>query len=246
MSSTKEAIKKLRIPSPAQLKFIKSRINLTTTNGKLDVQTASKILSVAKATRKGARFSLDKIFLYHSYCELIQKRALFHIQLNNLSANQYDQLQFDLRSAGFQVSVVRNNLYSAALRDVLYNHKTCKTKPGNIKKLRGMFCGPTAVATFSQPETDTVNILESFSKIVSNHSQTLVSGGWIDGMALTWDEISMIRKTYPGGLNSLHGQLIGLLEGARRGPVDALESTGKRMIMMLEQRTKDLGLGESK
>lgn len=177
-----------------------------------------------------------------------------------MTAKEYGALRLDLKKAGFQCSLVRNRLFKAAIRDAGLEKSVdspySRLSSSDSERLQNMFVGPTCVATMNLPqsEMDSVKMMEKFvsimatrtsglagvsaKKIPRDPSKFLILGARMDGMVLSQDQMSRVRKEFPLGVSGIHAQLLGILEASQREMLGLLQAPGQSLVMNLEQLGK--------
>ncbi|KND01672.1 uncharacterized protein SPPG_03467 [Spizellomyces punctatus DAOM BR117] len=236
-----------------QLKFLIPRAacragtvrSYATVGGILQPERARQVLANPKRTRRGNPVDLRRLFLFEQYQEVLSSRAVFVMQNNNLTAQEYSALKSDFREKGFVIATIRNNIFGAVIRDRAASLKAAEGNEGDLRKLEMLLAGPCCVAFSNATDEDRPTLAKDFTEVAKKYkSKLLVVGAKFDGGVLTADLLSEVVKL--PSLGQLRAELAGILSQPAQTLVGLLQRSPQTLLSTLKQHEENLQGGSGK
>lgn len=132
------------------------------------------------------------------------------------------KLRTDLRKAGVHYAVIKNTLIRFAIKEA------------DLEELDGVLNGTTALAISGEDMIAPAKIL---SKFAETHKNFTIKGGYVDGKALSVEEVTALAKLPSkevliakvlGGFNAPIAGFANVLNGTMRGLVCALNAIAEK------------------
>ena len=177
-----------------------------------------------------------KIDAVEALRERIERATIsLSIGYRGLTVREMEALRRQLRTAEAEVKVVKNNLLALAAEKV------------GAQNLISVVEGPTAIAfAYGEPL--------AAAKALTEHARSgpkalSVQGGYMDGAALTADDINELAEMPPkpvmigqisGQIMSPMTSLIGMLETSKRDLIFLMESVLSQLPSLVEARARQL------
>ena len=177
-----------------------------------------------------------KIDAVEALRERIERSTIsLSIGYRGLTVREMEALRRQLRTAETEVKVVKNNLLALA------------AEKAGAQNLISVVEGPTAIAfAYGEPLAAAKALTEH---IRSGPRILAVQGGYMDGAALTADDINELAEMPPkpiiigqigGQLMSPMTSLIGMLETPKRDLIFLMESVLSQLPSLIEARARQL------
>ncbi|KAG0236860.1 hypothetical protein BGW41_000331 [Actinomortierella wolfii] len=190
----------------------------------------SKEAAIAPAkrlTNYGKEFRPEKVFLHHTYTQLLNNsRIMLICQHNNMTVPELIQLRTDLAKAGGQMKVLRLGVFSAALRE---------TRFANMEPL---ISGPTCLIHCNiTPEEEEAAAnskqpigLKGIRQVIEKHNKMVLLGGSVDDTLLSVEDMAKVVDM--PGIQTLRSQIVGLLSQAAGGRLVQLLQMNQQMLVL--------------
>lgn len=150
--------------------------------------------------------------------ELSSADAVFAVDYRGISVPQAAELRTRLQEADASFSVVKNRLAKRA------------TAGAGVEVLDEHLVGPTALTYI---KGDAVIAAKAITAFIKEHQTLAYKGGIMDGKELDADGFTQIARL--PGLETLHGQLVGLTASPLTGLVSALNNLIQGLALQLGQ-----------
>lgn len=144
------------------------------------------------------QYKIDAVAEIESKIE--SNAGVYVVSYNGLTVLQAQELRKELREAGAQMKVYKNNLVRIALEN--------KEQPN----LDEMLVGPLAYVFFEEEPVSAAKVLKEFAK--KSKGVLEIKGGISDGQAVTAAEVDAIAEL--PSKDQLLGQIAGLINGFAR------------------------------
>ncbi|KAF9162425.1 hypothetical protein DFQ27_003695 [Actinomortierella ambigua] len=185
-------------------------------------------------TNYGKEFRSQKVFLHHTYTQLLNNsRIMLICQHNNMAVPELIKLRADLAKAGGEMKVLRLGIFSAALRE---------TRFANLEPL---ITGPTCLihcnVTPEEEEAATYSKqpigLKGIRQVVEKHSKMVLLGGAVDDALLSVEDVA--RVVDMPGIQTMRSQVVGVLSQAAGGRlVQLLQMNPQMLVLNLDAHAK--------
>ncbi|KAJ3333438.1 hypothetical protein HDU76_008060 [Blyttiomyces sp. JEL0837] len=191
-------------------------------------------LKRAPRSRNDNMVDSSKIYFYEVYRKILDNRAVFIFQNNNMTAPEYLHFKHEFRKAGFTVNFLRNGLFGAAAFDHAADHKL-----GELKNMKKLLVGPSVAVFSNASDEERPRLLAEFLALSEKFTKkTLLVGGKLDSSVLSNDQLKTVSKLPP--LQRLREELLGVLSGPAVMLRSVLEQNQKVLLMSLQQHEKAL------
>ncbi|TPX38232.1 hypothetical protein SmJEL517_g00013 [Synchytrium microbalum] len=214
-------------------------------------------LAKPKLSQQGNPIDIKRQFLYALYTSILPKRIVFVIQLNALSASEYQTLTREFRKRGMNILKIRLGVFRAAAKkfgqrgtmswvpSIVDPHPesmyTISHKNG--VRLSEMPVGHTAIVFADNIPESVSKVLQSVNQVVDKvKPKVFVVGAKIDCDVYSKAELDYVA-TLPS-IKELREQLVGVLMGPGGKLVQTLqnvqETQGVMLVKTLEARPAEL------
>ena len=212
-----------------------------TINGRLTVERQKFLIANRPVDSKGKIFNLRHLFLFELYQELVSSRALFVVQPNALTAQEYRNIKLRLREKGFNTETIRNDVFKEAITF----HEKQLVEAGNVgvaqrmEDFRNLIVTKLCVVWSNIPDHEQPTLLKDFADVAAKFpKKSLVVGAKLDGMVLTADTLKEVVKM--PSLSQLRAELLGSLSYPSQSLVSVLQRRPQELLMALTQHHKNL------
>ena len=151
------------------------------------------------------------------YRRILAHRTVLVFQANNLDSREWLQLRKKL--APVQFKIPKNGIMRAVIED------------GRLQNMRPLFDGPTALAFHHGDLAAFAPLLQYFKK----EPRCFMLGAKVDNSLLTHEDFEKALNL--PSIDTLQGELLGLLQMPSVAVTSVLEHTPQHLIMNLEQLT---------
>ncbi|KAI9209721.1 uncharacterized protein BJ171DRAFT_453887 [Polychytrium aggregatum] len=205
-----------------------------THKGVLTPERARYVEQNPPRSRRGVPLDERRTFLFEFYSEILAQPTFFVFNVFNPSASEYAELKRQFKKQGFDLTMARNGVFSAAI-------KAAAAESGNpaLLELRSLFTGQCCVASSNVAESERPRLTAEFMTLADKFKDSiLVVGGKLETTALSLDQLNHV-KTLPG-LSHLRAEIVGLLSYPAQSLVSTLNTAPSTLILSLQQHEKNL------
>ncbi|KAJ3150311.1 hypothetical protein HK101_001966 [Irineochytrium annulatum] len=178
----------------------------------------------------------NKIYRYELYRQILENNpSIFVLQVNNMTAPEYQLLKRDARSKGLITTAVRNGIFHAAIDDVGVERRLTDTPPPKgWFTMRHMFVGPCCIMFTNETLDDRPSLVKDILGIGEKFSKRVVVIGAMVGKAVwSCDQLKEVAKLPP--MARLREEMVGVLSAPAAGIVSTLQQTPGMLVASLQQ-----------
>ncbi|KAJ3088023.1 hypothetical protein HK102_009757 [Quaeritorhiza haematococci] len=239
--------------------------SFTNVTGQISPSRAKEILANPPRSQRGNPFDARRLYLFELYSQILNSRAVFVLQINNPTAQEYVNLKREFKKKGFALTAVRNSVFGAAVANASSRLRaqvgksqaddpaTAATlkKARQMAAFRNLFVGPCFVAFSSATDETNPHLVKDFVSLLtapvppsgsahlrSAKGKTLLVGGIFENEVLSVDQVKEVMKLPP--MTQLRGELVATLEEPARRLLSLLQHNPQMLVSVLKQHETNL------
>lgn len=163
------------------------------------------------------QYKIDKVAEIESHIEA--NNGVFVVNYNGLTVKQSQELRHQLREAGAEMKVYKNNLVRLALKN--------QEQP----ELDEILVGPTAYVFYENEPVEAAKALKEFAQ--KSKGVLEIKGGISEGKAVTAEEVNAIADLPTK--DQLLGQIAGLINGFARDIAVCVNGVSSGLARSIQQ-----------
>lgn len=154
---------------------------------------------------------------------LNETKAVYLVDHQGLGANDMNVLREKIRQAGGQLMVVKNTLFTQAIRRVNENSPMAIKEDLDLKDTSG--------ALFAQE--DQLSALKAAIEFAKESELPKIKMGILDGRVLSAEQVEALSKL--PGLEQMRGQAVGMLASPLSRLVGSLQGNLSKLVIVLSK-----------